>query len=30
MRAKVVICNEEEADGRGKVTRDEEQVIHVD
>jgi len=27
---RLVICNEEDTDGRARVTRDEERVLHVD
>ena len=30
MKERLVICNEEDTDGRAKVTADEEQVLHVD
>ena len=30
MKEWVVICNEEDMDGRARVTTDEEQVLHVD
>ena len=30
MKERLVICNEEDTDGRAKVTTDEERVLHVD
>ena len=30
MKERLVICNEEDTDGRARVTRDEERVIPVD
>ena len=30
MKERLVICNEEDTDGRARVTADEERVLHVD
>ena len=30
MKERLVICNEEDTDGRARVTVDEERVLHVD
>jgi len=30
VKERLVICNEEDADGRSRVTADEERVLHVD
>ena len=30
MKERLVICNEEDTDGRARVTTDEERVLHVD
>ena len=30
MKERLVICNEEDTDGRARVTADEEWVLHVD
>ena len=30
VKERLVICNEEDTDGRARVTRDEERVLHVD
>ena len=30
MKERLVICNEEDTDGRARMTRDEEQVLPVD
>ena len=30
MKERLVICNEEDTDGRARVTADEDRVLHVD
>jgi len=30
LKERLMICNEEDTDGRARVTRDEERVLHVD
>ena len=30
LKERLVICNDEDTDGRARVTRDEERVLHVD